>query len=459
MRTVDSKFIRANKHLFSHKKCVFVVGAGISVGSGIPDFRSPTGIFATLAQQLKIHGRSLFMYDFGIREGSRKIYLKYISSLKKLCDRAFPNETHRFLANYPRSRTYTQNIDGLEERAGMSFTKHSSTSGVYLHGNLSWLSCQYCGFKRVFTPEDESKFELAEEIECSQCCERRERCLKNGMRRRPVGYMHPGIIHYQQTHPDSAFIGRMCERDMDCDLLIVMGTSLAVDGVKKLVKMFSRCSNAHGKRILVNLTPPNKEWNDMFDFFFHGDCKDFVNEVSVPKSTGAEKQCSPHPGDGVASNIICSETHKTPDREEPVCSKSHSECDNDDESSRGTDEGFDSSLGLEKKTIDSMPKKTTEHGTGFPIESEMRRISVTKDARDFPGTKQSLEDKLQDLSRTFSDEECIFKPVLNDALKSATPTGIQNSTFIDLEEEISSIVSKSICESDLGDRQKDRDRH
>jgi len=276
MKTIDSNFLLNNKGLLAHRKCVFVVGAGISVASGIPDFRSPTGIFASLREQLKISGKQLFTYNFGVKEGSRQVYLSYISALKRLCDTAAPNPTHHFLANFPRSRLYTQNIDGLEERAGMVFSKKDTTKGVYLHGNLACLACQYCGFKREFSEEDMRVFEGGSEMACSECEERSRRSVGNGQRRRPIGVMHPGIIHYQQVHPEGAFIGRMCERDMDSDLVIVMGTSLAVDGVKKLVRAFCRNGTSEGKRILVNLTKPNKEWTSYFDYFYEGDCGEFV---------------------------------------------------------------------------------------------------------------------------------------------------------------------------------------
>lgn len=450
MRTIDLKFIKANKHVFNHKKCVFVVGAGISVESGIPDFRSPTGIFANLTQQLKMHGRNLFVYSFGVKEGSRKVYLKYISSLKKLCDGASPNETHRFLASCPRSRTYTQNIDGLEEKAGMVFSKHSSTSGVYLHGNLSCLTCQYCGFKREFTSEDVKKFESAEEIECGQCRERQDHCLRNGMRKRPVGRMHPGIIHYQQAHPDSAFISKMCERDMDCDLLIVIGTSLVVDGVKKLVKMFSRCPNVYGRRILVNLTPPNKEWSDVFDFFFHGDCKEFVREVSSLSKTKTADQTDllqPRISSGSTSSALndCGDNVKIPSSETSINSELPPEHNNAHviiKGARGISETHES---------DSEPENATKGLDGSSVshtESGLRRaLLLEADDHDYLNIEQSsLEQKLQDLSRTLSDEECISKPVLDEVLKNARCTDIQSSAFIDLEDEIANIVSKSVIE-------------
>lgn len=279
MEPMDAEFIRNNPSIFQHRKCVFVVGAGISVPSGIPDFRSPTGIFQSLREQLHVDGKSLFTYNFGIKEGTRQIYLKYIADLKRLCDSVSPNTVHHFLTEYPRTRVYTQNIDGLEERAGMAFTKQDGTRGVYLHGNLSQLNCQYCGYKQPFSAEDLGMFFRAVEVDCKLCLERREAAIQNGTRKRPMGIMHPSIIHYQQSHPDGAFISRMIEKDSDCDLLIVIGTSLKVEGIKMLVKRFSRASGVTGKRIFVNLTKPAKEWSDHFDYFYEGDCQDFVSAV------------------------------------------------------------------------------------------------------------------------------------------------------------------------------------
>jgi len=213
---------------------------------------------------------------------------------------SMPNATHEFLANYPKSRTYTQNKDGLEERAGMKFNKTDTTKGVYLHGNLTHLICQYCGYKEEFTEEEIVKLENisgSTEIECKACLERREHCIKNDIRKKPIGVMHPGIIHYQQMHSDGAFIGKM-------------GTSLSVDGVKKMVKMFARCENTYGKRILVNLTPPKKEWNDFFDYFYEGDCKDFIKELNKSTSkvnTNISNNISNSSSKGIDINNVNSE--------------------------------------------------------------------------------------------------------------------------------------------------------
>lgn len=415
MKKIDLEFIENNKTLFNHRNCVFVVGAGISVPSGIPDFRSPTGIFASLKQQLKVNGRYLFTYNFGIKEGSRQIYLKYISSLKRLCDSAIPNRTHHFLANFPKSRTYTQNIDGLEERAGMVFSKTDKTKGVYLHGNLSNLVCQYCGFKRNFTEDDLKLFEDGNEIECKECIERNTKGIKSGLRKRPVGVMHPGIIHYQQVHPDGGFIGKMCEKDLDADLVIVIGTSLMVDGVKRLVKMFCRSESAQGKRILVNLTSPNKEWENYFDYFYEGNCEDFVKTVEgftkMPKYDAIPLT--------VKSDIE--------NEQEPIDDKRNMK---------------DEQISIENKEDINNIKEEVPITTGLLNEDKMEKLSKSF-VNEESTFKSSIEDKMEKLSKSFVNEESLNRSILEEALKDVKSTEVDTSFCTDLQDEIENIVSQT----------------
>lgn len=418
MRKIDSNFIESTKNIFEHKKCVFIVGAGISVASGIPDFRSPTGIFASLRQDLKINGKNLFTYNFGIREGSRQIYLKYISTLKKMCDSAVPNRTHHFLANYPRARIYTQNIDGLEEKQGMVFVKNETTRGIYLHGNLLFLACQYCGFRKEFQADDVAAFENGQEIYCRECAERAAKPTQNRLRTRPIYPMHPAIIHYQQVHPDAAFIGKMCQKDLDCDLLIVMGTSLAVEGVKKLVKMFCRNQRCQGKRIFVNLTKPNKEWEDYFDYFFEGDCNEFVKTVEAfTKMNKYEEKDIKSELIDVKSEVIKEMNSKILDVKE-----------------------------MNSQILDVKEIISIQNSEGELIATENISFLEERNESEQKGKLNSFEEKLESLIKSFSDEEMVSMPVLESALKESLQTEIKDSNCLDLQEEIEMIVSKSFQE-------------
>lgn len=280
MMMIDSEWIRSNIRMFSRRRVVVVAGAGISVSSGIPDFRSKSGIFNDIKKELGINGSDLFTHNVAMAKETRKSYLKYMSKLKGMVDKAVPSPTHEFLFLYSdasrRFRMYTQNIDGLEEKAGMVPAKDKSTRLVYLHGNMRRLGCLYCGYKTEFGDAERDAYGKGEDIVCPSCVKRNEKRGRD-TRRRPVGVFHTTIIHYNQSHPDSAFISKMAEQDGSCDLLIVMGTSLKVFGVCKLVKYFCKLESTRGKRVLVNLEKPPREFRELFDFFWNGDCDEFCS--------------------------------------------------------------------------------------------------------------------------------------------------------------------------------------
>ncbi|CAD26192.2 SIR2-LIKE PROTEIN INVOLVED IN TELOMERIC SILENCING [Encephalitozoon cuniculi GB-M1] len=278
MIAVDSEWIRSNIKMFAKRRVVVITGAGISVSSGIPDFRSKSGLFNDIKKDLGVSGNDLFTYSLSMSKELRKGYLRYISKLKNMVDKAQPSATHEFLSLYSdisrRFRIYTQNIDGLEEKAGLAATKDRSTRLVYLHGNMKSLGCLYCGYKIEFGDAERDAYGRGEEIVCAGCVRRNEKRGRD-VRKRPVGVFHTTIIHYNQSHPDSSFISKMAEHDNTCDLFIVMGTSLKVFGVRRLVKYFCRLNSTRGRRILVNLDRPSKEFGELFDFFWNGDCDEF----------------------------------------------------------------------------------------------------------------------------------------------------------------------------------------
>ena len=109
----------------NHQPCVVLTGAGISTESGIPDFRSPTGIWARY-DPMEYASISAFRRD------PAKVWEFYALRFEVLT-RAEPNEGHRALAELERRglvrAVVTQNIDGLHERAG-------SQDVVEVHGSI-----------------------------------------------------------------------------------------------------------------------------------------------------------------------------------------------------------------------------------------------------------------------------------------------------------------------------------
>ncbi|KAG0442286.1 NAD-dependent protein deacetylase hst4 [Dictyocoela muelleri] len=272
MKIIDEEFLCSKK--FLNQKIVFIVGAGISVNAGIPDFRSASGIFAE-ARKSGVRGVDLFTYKESVTEPTRSIYLDIITKLRNLMVTSQPTLTHLLMKNLncKKFRVYTQNIDCLEEKAGLKNVKSCKTDIVYLHGNLKLVSCIFCGYKEDFRPD----FYKNGEVTCKRCVEENEKRKKNNRRTLRPGFMHPYIVHYQQNYPDPSFITKVTNSDRDCTLLIVIGTSLKIHGVKMLVKFFAKiCKENNGHTIFVNMEEPNKEFKDVFDYMWKGDCDTFA---------------------------------------------------------------------------------------------------------------------------------------------------------------------------------------
>ncbi|KAM0686900.1 NAD-dependent deacetylase hst3 [Conglomerata obtusa] len=283
---INDKFIYENIHLFTNKKVIIITGAGISVSSGIPDFRSQNGIFKSIREKLGVKGQDLFNYRYSRDKETRPTYYKFIADLKELVDKCEPSQTHLFFNKFKKyqkkMRIYTQNIDMLEEKSGCIVTEKTNTELVYLHGNLQHLICVYCGYRIDYTDKENEIFKLGEDVSCIRCVEENKKRGASGRREMKTGYLHTNIIHYEQPHNDAYRIGKLFEKDLDVDLFIVVGTSLKVYGVKDLVKRGLRnCINNNGRSVFVNLEDPNKEFKGLFDYFWKGKSDDFC--VAVEK--------------------------------------------------------------------------------------------------------------------------------------------------------------------------------
>jgi NAD-dependent deacetylase len=118
----------------SRQPCVVLTGAGVSTESGIPDFRSPTGLWAQFDP-----------FEYGSIEAFRRDPLKVWSFYKPrvtMLTEAEPNPAHHALAELERlgfvEAVVTQNIDLLHERAG-------SREVVEVHGSIRTATCPGCG--------------------------------------------------------------------------------------------------------------------------------------------------------------------------------------------------------------------------------------------------------------------------------------------------------------------------
>jgi NAD-dependent deacetylase len=178
------------------RPCVVLTGAGISTESGIPDFRSPNGVWARY-DPMEYATIDAFLED------PAKVWDFYGKRLTMLDD-AQPNDGHRALAELEDRgwvrAVVTQNIDRLHERAG-------SRALVEVHGSIRTSSCLECGTVVSFG----EVVALLPVPACPSC----GRILK------------PDVVMFGELLPEAA-IGRALHLAATAGLLLVVGSSLEV---------------------------------------------------------------------------------------------------------------------------------------------------------------------------------------------------------------------------------------
>lgn len=97
-----------------------------------------------------------------------------------------------------------------------------------------------------------------------------------------MGSLRPAIVLYDEPHPYGEAIGDLQAYDLlkKPDLLLVMGTSLKVHGLKLVVREFAKAVHAkNGLVVFINLTPPSKEWEEFIDIHIAGETDVWVKKV------------------------------------------------------------------------------------------------------------------------------------------------------------------------------------
>ncbi len=189
--------------------CVALTGAGVSTESGIPDFRSPTGIWAEV-DPLEYASLSAFRRD------PRRVWEFYGKRYEMLLT-AEPNRAHLALAELERlgllEAVVTQNIDLLHERAG-------SREVVEVHGSIRSATCPAC----------RSRFELVRVLELSRDGDGVPACPACGE------VLKPDVVFFEEALPAAAS-ERAFELARRARLLLVVGSSLEVHPVAGLPEL------------------------------------------------------------------------------------------------------------------------------------------------------------------------------------------------------------------------------
>ena len=215
---------KAAERIAGAQKVVALTGAGISVDSGIPDFRSPGGVWAR---------HKPVMYDDFIRSRAERVrYWEMRKQFYRECAHARPNDGHRVIARLEELghivAVVTQNIDGLHQDAG-------SRRVLEVHGTNRIVACIGCG--KEWPPEEILAMVDAgdQAPDCDECGQ--------PLKSKTIAF---GQAMPVQTMADAA---RLSE---DADIYLAIGSSLVVEPAASL----PRLAKHHGAALLiVNKTP------------------------------------------------------------------------------------------------------------------------------------------------------------------------------------------------------------
>ncbi|KAI7783501.1 NAD-dependent histone deacetylase HST3 [Diaporthe eres] len=293
-------------HALAHAQRVLVIaGAGISTSAGIPvsmlghvtledllirlqDYRSPGGLYAK---------GGIFTEAAFRDERSRLEVQKQALALRQLAKSSQPTKTHDAITELRNSgkllRCYTQNIDMLENKAGLETDLDAAiVDCVQLHGSLELLRCSICS-STAPTENYVARISAGEDLHCPHCTHRSSRREEAGKRRLRVGLLLPDFIRIgQQDHPHGEVIGKLIGEDQSAgpDFLLILGTSLKTHGSKKVAKQFARTVRVNGGMVVyVNLTEPLSEWRGLLHYWVRWECDAWVKDLET-RVTGSSFQ-------------------------------------------------------------------------------------------------------------------------------------------------------------------------
>jgi NAD-dependent deacetylase len=216
--------------LRSARNALVFTGAGISTESGIPDFRSPGGIWTQMAP--------IEFQDFVSSAAMRKEAWRRRFAMEDMFARVKPNAGHETIAALVArgivSRVITQNIDNLHQMSGVP-----AESVIELHGNTRYAKCLECGTRVELAPI-RAHFEAhGEAPDCAEC----------------GGLLKTATISFGQAMPERE-MERAEHATRSCDLFLVLGSSLVVYPAAGFPLMAKRNG---AKLVIINREPTDQD--------------------------------------------------------------------------------------------------------------------------------------------------------------------------------------------------------
>lgn len=225
---------------------VIFTGAGISVPSGIPDFRSASGLYS---QKDKSGYKPEEIISHHFYESHPDLFFKFYK--EKMCyENAKPNAAHQYFADLEKKgknvTIVTQNIDGLHQSAG--------SKRVYeLHGSIHRNYCERC-----------HQFYNLEQILNKEGVPYCDKCH---------GIIKPDVVLYEEGL-DELTIQYSLSAIMSADVMIVVGTSLTVYPAASFVRYFK------GKYLIL-INKSETQYDSQADLVFNEDIIDVINSINI----------------------------------------------------------------------------------------------------------------------------------------------------------------------------------
>ena len=184
------------------RRVAIFTGAGISTESGIPDFRSPGGVWSRMSP--------IYFQEFVRSEEKRREAWERAFAGRAGWTGREPNAGHyacaRLVAAGKAQAVITQNVDNLHQAAGVPADRV-----IELHGNASYATCLECGLRHELA-DLKALYQATGDLPACRAC---------------GGIVKTATISFGQPLPESAMARAEVEA-MSCDLFLVLGSSLAV---------------------------------------------------------------------------------------------------------------------------------------------------------------------------------------------------------------------------------------
>ena len=226
------------RYLRDAERIVVFTGAGISTESGIPDFRSPGGVWSRM--------KPIYFQEFvGSETKRREAWARVFSGAAGWVGKE-PNLGHfavaRLVASGKASAVITQNVDNLHQASGIADGKV-----IELHGNASYATCLECGTRHELEELRPVFVDRGEIPTCRECS----------------GLVKTATISFGQSMPEEPMLRAEAETQQS-DLFLVLGSSLVVTPAA----LFPVKAKQYGARlVIVNREPTPLD--DMADLVLH----------------------------------------------------------------------------------------------------------------------------------------------------------------------------------------------